>query len=73
MKYFKLTKKEMGILPYAEFSNSHHLRAPPTRSYALSNIERLAYRKLATLAGFHEQEIPERKLLDAGENIFIEK
>lgn len=73
MTYFKLKKDEMGTLPFAEFANNHHPNAPPTRSYALPNVERLAYRKLATLAGFHKQEMTEQELLNSGMKIFNEK
>ncbi len=73
MKYFTLTKEEMDTLPYIEFANDHHPNALPGKSYVLSNVERLAHRKLATLAGFHKQEIPEQEFLNAGRNIFSEK
>ncbi|KIY71167.1 hypothetical protein CYLTODRAFT_450977 [Cylindrobasidium torrendii FP15055 ss-10] len=42
---------ELGVLPYEEFTNTHHANAPPGRSYCFESVKRLAYRREAAMSG----------------------
>ncbi|KAJ7690059.1 hypothetical protein B0H17DRAFT_1179983 [Mycena rosella] len=50
-RYFRLTRTELGRLPYIEFFNKHHEVAPPGKSYEYARLLRLVHYKFASLAG----------------------
>ena len=72
MKFYKLTKEEMGTLPYWEFKNDYN-PAQPGHSYAHDGVKMLVYRKLGILAGLHKQGLNEPELLRRGGKLFEEK
>lgn len=72
MDFYNLTPAEMDALPSYIFEKKN---APmlPGRSYVHLYVERLVFRKLATLAGRHRDGITERELLRQGSMLFDEK
>jgi len=58
----------LGLLPYVEFENENNPDFPG-RSYSELAVKRLAYRKLATLAGKRKEGQID---LEAGEKLFDE-
>ncbi|KAI0023871.1 hypothetical protein F4780DRAFT_26902 [Xylariomycetidae sp. FL0641] len=68
-KYYGLKDEELDTLPYKEFPNDYNPRKPG-RSYPHDAVCKLAYRKLARLAGVHEKGEPEAELLRQGQELF---
>lgn len=72
MKFYNLTGDEMDTLPYWGFENKNS-PIHPGRSYALGGVQRVVYRKLATLTGLHEKVLNENQLLKRGCILFEQK
>ncbi|KAF4627984.1 hypothetical protein G7Y89_g10165 [Cudoniella acicularis] len=72
MNFFNLKDEEMDTLPYWKFPNQHDPRHPG-RSYPLESVKKLAFRKLATLAELHQEDIKEPGLLRRGGRLFNNK
>ncbi|KAJ7118837.1 hypothetical protein C8R44DRAFT_982577 [Mycena epipterygia] len=72
MKHYRLTKEDMATLPYFQFVNDkHHPDAPPGKSYVVAELDRLVYRKFATLNGI-SKTLSETEFLNEGRKLFDE-
>ncbi|KAJ7491150.1 hypothetical protein FB451DRAFT_1222220 [Mycena latifolia] len=70
MKHYRLTEKEMATLPYFTFENKYHEDAPPGKSYVAAELDRLVYRKFATLNGIPRNANSEAAFLREGRRLF---
>jgi hypothetical protein len=75
MQYYRLKAEEMATLPYITFENQYHADAPPGKSYVVAELDRLVYRKFATLHGI---QVPtnsesETEFLKEGRKLFDEE
>jgi len=78
MEYYNLESAEMDTLPSIKCDLKNCPARPLAnlgREYSLVNVEKLAYRRLATLSGAHELELewPEEIILGIGKIIFDER
>ncbi|KAJ6546894.1 hypothetical protein B0H19DRAFT_1162900 [Mycena capillaripes] len=73
MHYYRLKTEEIATLPYFTFENQHHPLAPPGKSYVVAELERLVYRKFATLGGVSDEDPKsETQFLGEGQRLFEE-
>jgi hypothetical protein len=70
MKYYRLEEHELMTLPHVTFENVNR-PGKPGRSYVDAELEKLAYRKLATLNGV--APLPEAAFLQQGRQLFDDK
>ncbi|KAJ7460880.1 hypothetical protein B0H11DRAFT_2004918 [Mycena galericulata] len=67
MQHYRLKDVEIDTLPYFKFENEHRPGAPG-KSYVVAELERLVYRKFATLNGIPQDSLPH--FLSEGRRLF---
>ncbi|KAJ7684489.1 hypothetical protein DFH06DRAFT_1155811 [Mycena polygramma] len=72
MGHYRLKVEEIDTLPYVAFANQYHPDAPPGRSYVVADLDRLVYRKFATLNGVPRNPGSEAQFLAEGQRLFDE-